>query len=125
MSTVKLEICSGVEGPSAYVNDYRCAGPKPWGGGTILHKFNLRLDDLAVAVARAGRYDPEQIINKLTEYGQAREKVGKSRDDKGQAHDMEAIDVVVRLEREMKELLALPAIEQRLHSKRKQKPQPA
>jgi len=121
VTTVKLEICSGVEGPSAYVNDYRCAGPKPWGGGTILHKLNLRLADLAVAIDRRGSYNPDHITTKLVEYGRAREKVGKSRDESGQAHDMDAVSEVVRLEQELKELLVLPAIEQRLRSKRKEK----
>ena len=122
MSTVKLEICSGVEGPSAYINDYRCAGSKPWGGGRITHTFKLSLADLATAVARQGRYDPEQVTNKLKEYGRACEKVGKSRDDTGRAHDMDAVTEMCHLESELKALIAIPAIEQRLVNKRKVKP---
>lgn len=30
---VKIELINGCEGKSVYINDYRVAGPKPWGGG--------------------------------------------------------------------------------------------
>jgi len=33
---VNIEIVSGVEGNSLYINDYRVAGPKPWGGGRVI-----------------------------------------------------------------------------------------
>ena len=36
MRKIKIEIVSGVEGPSVYINDHRIAGNKPWGGGTVL-----------------------------------------------------------------------------------------
>lgn len=120
MSTVTLEICSGREGPSAYVNDYRCAGPKPWGGGRIMHTFRLSLADLATAVGRK-KYDPEQVANKLKEYGRACEKVGKSRDENGKSHDWDAINEMCRLESELKALMVLPAIEQRMRKKGKEK----
>lgn len=31
---VKVELVNGCEGKSIYVNDYRVAGSKPWGGGS-------------------------------------------------------------------------------------------
>ena len=40
----------GVEGPSIYINDHRIAGPKPWGGGTILKEWKTTADDLRRAV---------------------------------------------------------------------------
>lgn len=89
-----------------------------------MHTFKLRLDDLAVAVGKCGPYDPEQITNKLAEYGRAREKVGQSRDVNGCAMNMAAVEEACRLEAELKALIALPAIEQRLASKRKEKPVP-
>lgn len=30
---VKIELINGCEGKSVYINDYRVAGSKPWGGG--------------------------------------------------------------------------------------------
>lgn len=57
----------------------------------------------------------------MSEYGMAREKLGKSRDEKGQSQDMDAVTEVIRLEGELKALLVLPAIEQRLSSKHKEK----
>jgi hypothetical protein len=36
---VKIEVVSGVEGPSVYINDMRVAGPKPWGGGKVIYLF--------------------------------------------------------------------------------------
>lgn len=41
---------AGVEGPSIYVNDYRVAGPKPWGGGHVVHEWKTTLRDVLVAV---------------------------------------------------------------------------
>lgn len=31
--TVKIELVNGCEGKSIYIDDYRVAGSKPWGGG--------------------------------------------------------------------------------------------
>ena len=36
---LSLEIVAGVEGPSAYLLEYRIGGPKPWGGGRVSHAF--------------------------------------------------------------------------------------
>jgi hypothetical protein len=36
---VNIVVLAGVEGPSVYVNEIRVAGPKPWGGGRVLHEF--------------------------------------------------------------------------------------
>lgn len=30
---IKVELVNGCEGKSIYINDYRVAGSKPWGGG--------------------------------------------------------------------------------------------
>lgn len=34
-------VVDGVEGPSLYVNDFRVAGPKPWGGGPVIAKWTI------------------------------------------------------------------------------------
>jgi hypothetical protein len=41
---------SGVEGPSIYVNDYRVAGPKPWGGGSNIAKWKATPRDFLTAL---------------------------------------------------------------------------
>jgi hypothetical protein len=48
--TVKLVLCQGVEGQCIYLNDYRIAGPKPWGGGRTLHTWVVSVDDLTRAI---------------------------------------------------------------------------
>ena len=45
-----LELIEGVEGNSLYLNDYRIAGPKPWGGGAVIKSWKVRLDDLQRAI---------------------------------------------------------------------------
>lgn len=65
---VMFEVVSGVAGPSLYIMDeggksgYRLSGPKPWGGGSVLHKFSVDLDELVASLphrparkARGGR----------------------------------------------------------------------
>lgn len=47
-----LAVVSGVEGPSVYLDDYRICGRKPWGGGTTLHSFTVRLEDLRAALPK-------------------------------------------------------------------------
>lgn len=42
-------VMRGPEGPSLYLDDYRVAGPKPWGGGTVLHEFTFTDKDLIAA----------------------------------------------------------------------------
>ena len=39
MDIVEIAVCNGVEGPSVYINDYRVAGNKPWGGGKTIYSF--------------------------------------------------------------------------------------
>ena len=34
-----FEVVRGVEGCCLVVDDVRIAGPKPWGGGTVIHTF--------------------------------------------------------------------------------------
>jgi len=43
MSKILIEIVSGCEGNSVYINDYRLAGPKPWGGGKVLTSVKANL----------------------------------------------------------------------------------
>ena len=43
---VKIEIVSGCEGNSLYINNYRVTGSKPWGGGNVVHTFNAKREDI-------------------------------------------------------------------------------
>ena len=47
---VLVEVVSGAEGPSLSIGDfdtgYLVAGPKPWGGGRTIHKFQVKAADL-------------------------------------------------------------------------------
>ena len=36
-----IEYISGTEGNCLAINDYRVAGPKPWGGGYVIEKFEV------------------------------------------------------------------------------------
>lgn len=43
---VNVHVVSGVEGVSLSINDCRVTGPKPWGGGRIIHSFKVSKTDL-------------------------------------------------------------------------------
>ena len=42
---INIKIISGVEGKSLYINDRRVSGSKPWGGGKLLHEFDISLKE--------------------------------------------------------------------------------
>lgn len=48
---VLVEVVSGPAGPSLYIGDNhsmeRVAGPKPWGGGSTIHVFEVKTKDLS------------------------------------------------------------------------------
>jgi hypothetical protein len=48
---IEIEVVSGVEGPSIYIAGFRIAGPKPWGGGRIIHKWRADPSDFRRALA--------------------------------------------------------------------------
>ena len=45
-----IEIIQGVEGFCIGLNNYRIAGPKPWGGGTVVKRWHVSLADLGKAI---------------------------------------------------------------------------
>lgn len=47
----ELILSEGVEGPSVYLNDFRIAGPKPWGGGKTLARWTVSKADLLKAIS--------------------------------------------------------------------------
>lgn len=56
----KFEIVSGVEGKCLYIDETRVAGPKPWGGGTIVDAFTT---DERYVPERTCRNTGEQLHN--------------------------------------------------------------
>lgn len=50
MRKFTLEYIAGVEGNSIYLNEYRIAGPKPWGGGKVIKEWTVEADDLERAL---------------------------------------------------------------------------
>lgn len=60
---------SGVEGPSVYANNYRVAGPKPWGGGSIVKAGRTTRRDLLHAIVGRPRVEGiEADINDAFEW---------------------------------------------------------
>lgn len=51
---VRFELIGGPEGPCLAImgdgSGLRLAGPKPWGGGSTLHAFEVDVDELLRAV---------------------------------------------------------------------------
>ena len=47
----QVTITSGVEGLCIYLNGYRIAGPKPWGGGTIVKEWRVTKKEIEDALA--------------------------------------------------------------------------
>ena len=45
-----VNIISGVEGQCLSINNYRVAGPKPWGGGKIIKEWKVETKDIIHAI---------------------------------------------------------------------------
>lgn len=50
MSKTKIEIIEGLSGLSLYINDYRVAGSKPYGGGRTVKQWQADVQDLISAL---------------------------------------------------------------------------
>lgn len=50
-SDVRITVVRGVEGMALYINDYRVAGPKPWGGGEIVFQFEADPKHIDIGLA--------------------------------------------------------------------------
>ena len=47
---VIIEVISGCEGNCLAINNFRVAGPKPWGGGTVIQTFKAEMSDILKAI---------------------------------------------------------------------------
>jgi len=55
---VVIEIIRGVEGDCVAINDFRVAGPKPWGGGRVIARFKTTKDKIEEAMRKNETSDP-------------------------------------------------------------------
>lgn len=62
----ELSVVSGVEGACAVLNNYRIAGPKPWGGGQVTKAWRVTAADLLNAV-------PELVVDERARIREALE----------------------------------------------------
>lgn len=61
-----LEI-SGVEGNSLYIDDFRVAGGKPWGGGSVVQKWSVPISELlSVPVIQKALLQHEAVVREET-----------------------------------------------------------
>jgi hypothetical protein len=54
---ITIEVIGGVEGSCLAINDYRCAGPKPWGGGRTTRTWKVKRETFIRDLIRAGVLD--------------------------------------------------------------------
>ena len=52
---IELIVSSGVSGPCVYLNDFRIAGPKPWGGGRTLYSFKVSVQEIEAVLVNAAQ----------------------------------------------------------------------
>ena len=50
--TITVEVIQGPEGRCLSVDDRRVAGPKPWGGGSVLASWEVPLQQLLAALSK-------------------------------------------------------------------------
>ena len=46
----EIAIIEGVEGNCILLNNFRVVGPKPWGGGRVIEKWQVSLEDIEQAL---------------------------------------------------------------------------
>ncbi len=70
---MQLEIVKANDGATVavYLNEYRIAGGKPWGGGTIWRKWDVNIDELQQLI------NEERAKSVLTAINDAREEAGE------------------------------------------------
>jgi len=56
---ISIEVVSGVEGPSLYINQYRIVGNKPWGGGKVLQSWKIKAKELRQFLYAAGIFEQD------------------------------------------------------------------
>ncbi len=55
---MKLEIVEGPEGQAVYLDDYRIAGPKPWGGGRLVKSWTVDRKNIQTAMRPKAQNPP-------------------------------------------------------------------
>ena len=57
---VKIEMVAGVEGSCLVMLDHRFAGPKPWGGGSVVKIWNATIENILEAIATNQKEDKQE-----------------------------------------------------------------
>lgn len=65
---IPIEQARGAEGHCLCINDTRVAGPKPWGGGTVVRSWDANVDGLATALIEHMKSEIDYRMSKLHEY---------------------------------------------------------
>ena len=77
MDIVEIAVCKGVEGPSVYINNYRVAGNKPWGGGKTIHSFKAEKSNIfhALKIEQILKEKDDEIERLRKRYAKLLEKL--------------------------------------------------
>lgn len=54
-----IEVISGVEGDCLSINNYRFAGPKPWGGGRMIKQWKITREHFIKSLKQIGIEEKE------------------------------------------------------------------
>jgi len=58
--TIECLIAEVPGGVCVYLNGYRIAGSKPWGGGRVIHRFGIDVDDVRAALPKPRKPRPKK-----------------------------------------------------------------
>ena len=56
----KIEMIGGAEGSCLSLNDFRIAGPKPWGGGSVTKSWDTSIENVLTAIA--DRHENNKVV---------------------------------------------------------------
>jgi len=59
---ITIEVIAGVEGSCLAINNYRFAGPKPWGGGRVTKQWKVTKEDFIESLKHIG-FDVEEVTD--------------------------------------------------------------
>ena len=95
-----IEIIQGVEGFCIGLNNYRIAGPKPWGGGTVVKRWDVSLADLGRAIPSIDAQATEiAALRAVSSQQQQRAQLAEEKlEGYRQALDIDHIEIVISQE---------------------------
>jgi len=63
---IKIETVRGVEGNSIYIDDFRVAGSKPWGGGSLIQHWDTTVEEILTALAIS--HEEDKVVYEVVSY---------------------------------------------------------